>query len=31
MKQPKYVDAIVELLNEENPGIRGDALLIIGS
>lgn len=29
-KDPKYVDAVVELLNEENPGIRGDALLIIG-
>lgn len=29
-KDPKYVDAIVELLNEENPGIRGDALLLIG-
>ncbi|MCO6042158.1 HEAT repeat domain-containing protein [Thermococcus alcaliphilus] len=29
-KDPKYVDAVVELLNEENPGIRGDALLLIG-
>ena len=29
-KDPKYVDTIVELLNEENPGIRGDSLLLIG-
>lgn len=29
-KDPKYVDSIIELLNEENPGIRGDALLLIG-
>jgi|GEM_PF-737227 len=29
-KDPKYVDAVVELLNEENPGIRGDALLLVG-
>jgi len=29
-KDPKYVDAIMELFTEENPGIRGDALLLIG-
>jgi len=30
-RDPKYVDAVIELLKEGNPGIRGDALLIIGS
>ncbi|WP_087036315.1 HEAT repeat domain-containing protein [Thermococcus litoralis] len=29
-RDPKYVDAVIELLKEGNPGIRGDALLIIG-
>ncbi|USS41157.1 hypothetical protein NF865_02820 [Thermococcus aggregans] len=29
-KDPKYVDAIVELFTEENPGIRGDVLLLVG-
>ncbi|WP_240910939.1 RTP1-C1 domain-containing protein [Thermococcus sp. MV5] len=30
MKDQKYVDAIIELLDEENPGLKGDALLLLG-
>ncbi|KPU63949.1 hypothetical protein EP1X_01825 [Thermococcus sp. EP1] len=30
MKDKKYVDAIIELLDEENPGLKGDALLLLG-
>ncbi|HII67017.1 MAG TPA: hypothetical protein HA302_03170 [Thermococcaceae archaeon] len=30
VKDKGYVDAILELLNEKNPGIRGDALLVLG-
>ena len=30
VKDKGYVDAILELLNEKNPGIRGDALLLLG-
>lgn len=29
-RDPKYVDAVIELLKEGNPGIRGDALLLVG-
>ncbi|ACS90978.1 HEAT repeat domain-containing protein [Thermococcus sibiricus] len=30
MKDKKYVDAIIELLDEHKPGLRGDALLLLG-
>ncbi|USH00345.1 hypothetical protein K1720_02425 [Thermococcus argininiproducens] len=30
MKDKKYVDAIIELLDEKNPGLKGDALLLLG-
>lgn len=30
MRDKKYVDAIIELLDDRKPGLRGDALLLLG-